>query len=476
MRYLNKLSLTAASFAAAVLTAAIPANTDAENAPGNADPPYFTKYVGVWGDNANNTIDYLNSIDDAWAPMEIPFPIVAYGKSTSSVWINMNGILSLDNPTTLGPTLPPQQLPVNSGDCGAGRGCLPNRAIAPYWRDMWIKPDSPGAQVGVLPHYPTDATRHFHILWFICDKEATGECGGFYTHARGNATRQVMLTYFEKDPGVFWITYPIGVKNITDAVVGFQNYPESIALTAAFVATVLGATLPASLAKRDHRASLDVWQRDKSVSDEYSYETDDAWAKVDLIFPMVLYNKTVATKNAWMSMNGIVSFDEPGSCSTVPNQARLPIGPNDHGDGKGCLPENSVAAYWQDLWMPPKTSALLGTYIWNVPSQPTKSRSMSFYWFVCDKVSTGRCGGFYTNPAGNATKEFSVGVYENEPNVIHFSYWTMDVNATLATIGVQSFPNYRQYIYDESPSANPLSTCFRIDTASNTLEHEECQF
>ncbi|KAK6344244.1 hypothetical protein TWF696_007886 [Orbilia brochopaga] len=238
--------------------------------------------------------------------------------------------------------------------------------------------------------------------------------------------------------------------------------------------TLLGAALPDTLVKRDHSGYVDLWIRGKTFpNDDYSYRTDDAWGKIDLLFPITLYNRTVAPTNAWLSMNGILSFDEPTACSTVPNQPRLPADAN---NDNGCLPANAVAAYWQDLWMPPRSGTLKATYSWRIPSKPNKSRLMTFYWFVCDKVSGGECGGFYTQPAGNATKEFTVGFYENEPNVVHLSYWTADVIATAATMGVQSLPDYRQYVYEESPSPDPQTTCIRMDTAANTLEHETCLF
>ncbi|KAF3922672.1 hypothetical protein ABW21_db0203198 [Orbilia brochopaga] len=244
---------------------------------------------------------------------------------------------------------------------------------------------------------------------------------------------------------------------------------STIALTAvvSFTATVLGTALP---------GSYDIFYRSPDLpNDQYSYETDDAWGKIELLFPMVLYGKTVARKNAWMSMNGILSFDKPNTCSTVPNQPQLPVKQN-RPNSKGCLPAQSVAIYWQDMWMPPKTDTLSVSYEWVIPSKPNTSRTMTFYWYACDKLSKGKCNRDYPVPLDSQWKPTVMTYFEDEPNVLHIEYWFASINATTATMGVQVLPHYKQYIYNESPSSNPNGACIKIDTTKNSIEQEPCPF
>ncbi|KAF3909115.1 hypothetical protein ABW21_db0205922 [Orbilia brochopaga] len=232
--------------AATALGAALPR-------PGN-DPSNLTKYhqYGGYGDpskqslsklnrrdyvitndvywsNVNTTEEYSQATDDAWAEVQLEFPMTIFDKSSSKVYFSMNGLISLSNPGQIS-SLPPKNLPIDPANCGSS--CIPDNTLALLWQDLYIPPKTPDLGVNWVYHEPSTSApqlgHHYHIFWTVCqkgvpidkpDSEDAPPCG--------NATRTVQLNYYEKRPGMFYITWSDIPDDLKDPfIVGAQAYPK----------------------------------------------------------------------------------------------------------------------------------------------------------------------------------------------------------------------------------------------------------
>ncbi|KAJ6259102.1 hypothetical protein Dda_5999 [Drechslerella dactyloides] len=188
---------------------------------------------------------------------------------------------------------------------------------------------------------------------------------------------------------------------------------NSVALTATFAAAVLGAALPVAdptVAKRDHIESLDVWQA-VNATEEYSRETDDAWIKVDMKFPMTIFDKSDST--IYFSMNGLISLSKPGSERSLPSKECTL--------GSSCLPESTVALNWEDLYIKPKTGS--GTVTWTYHDATLRPEIREHYhmsWALCSKAASGGDGG--DNGCGAGARYFNLNYFKNQPGIFHISY------------------------------------------------------
>ncbi|KAK6336280.1 hypothetical protein TWF696_001842 [Orbilia brochopaga] len=248
---------------------------------------------------------------------------------------------------------------------------------------------------------------------------------------------------------------------------------DLVALITAFAATTFGAALPAgdptnSLDKRDTVESADIWKIDDDSTEEYSRETDDAWSKVELKFPMQIFDKSSTT--IWLSMNGLISLDEPSSNPSVPARD-FPIDPASCGLGTSCVSNNTVAVMWQDLYMPPigANGDLSVEWVHHYPSlSPEIGYHYHFIWSVCDKKTA--AGGIPTGmkKCGKASRLFVLNYYENQPGVFHMS-WNFDPDVTTSgVIGVQAYPKYMQIPLPENmPSEKYPYSCAILDTVKN---------
>ncbi|KAJ6257617.1 hypothetical protein Dda_7404 [Drechslerella dactyloides] len=250
----------------------------------------------------------------------------------------------------------------------------------------------------------------------------------------------------------------------------------AVSLTAAFVATAFGAALPLvdppkSLEKRDYVESYEVWEINDNSTEEYSRETDDAWSKVELKFPMTIFDKSSST--VWFSMNGLISLDEPSANPSIPTK-QLPIDPASCGLGSSCLPKNTLALMWQDLFMPIGVEGLAVEWIYHEPSlRPDIGHHYHIIFNVCDKKAVLSDGiPKETKKCGKATRFFGLNYYENKPGVFHIS-WHFDKEVTNpGVIGAQAYPKYIQVPYpgniDLPDNPDYYVSCIILDTVKGT--------
>ncbi|KAK6518963.1 hypothetical protein TWF281_003653 [Arthrobotrys megalospora] len=159
-------------------------------------------YYPLWLGNTTFTAQDSHQTDDAWIQKHLEFPLHIYGKTTSTVWISMNGILSLEPPpktdslTLLKNCNSPKQL------------CQLNNAIIPYGKDLFLKPKTSGIWVRWAFHIPAPNYNdpHHHVMWYICDKSP--QKGPFTDIAPcGSATRYFSITFHKLNPGVIILEY-----------------------------------------------------------------------------------------------------------------------------------------------------------------------------------------------------------------------------------------------------------------------------
>ncbi|KAK6355103.1 hypothetical protein TWF696_004227 [Orbilia brochopaga] len=226
---------------------------------------------------------------------------------------------------------------------------------------------------------------------------------------------------------------------------------KTIIFASMLVASVASAVLPTVRRDEDPPFHPDPswpkpWKKDllfanESTPDAYVKENDDTWIKLDLLFPIKIFDKT--SKVAYISVNGIFSIDEPvADQPSVPEQP-LPVDPAKCGTtpGAGCLPGTAIAAFWRDLQL--SNTGFYGTvvtmqYTYH-PGNVTPHYHI--YWALCDKavdmtpVKDTRCG--------KASRYVRMTFWQENPGVFMFEY-LMDMGSQdiQATYGVQSYPDY----------------------------------
>ncbi|KAF3910215.1 hypothetical protein ABW21_db0202449 [Orbilia brochopaga] len=225
---------------------------------------------------------------------------------------------------------------------------------------------------------------------------------------------------------------------------------HTVALTvgAAIAALVTAApTNPSSLQKRDYFEFVNVWDNRNDTSEAYSRSTDEAWARVDFRYPIQIFNTTSSV--AYISMDGLISFEEPSASASIPSQP-LPVDPNTCGEGRGCIARTALAALWTDLYIMPNPINLNNSKL-NVTSAYHErnhadgtTRYHTFRWWACDKAisSVSRSGG-----CGFGRRFVKVDYADNEPGVFKIvyagKYGAPSSDAKPAgVIGVQSYPHF----------------------------------
>ncbi|KAJ6261083.1 hypothetical protein Dda_3748 [Drechslerella dactyloides] len=181
---------------------------------------------------------YIIANDDTWIKLDLDFPIKIFDKTSTTAYISVNGIFSIDEPVAGQPSVPEQKLPVDPAKCGTtpGAGCLPGTAIAAFWRDLQLtNTGAYGTGLGwQYTYHPGNETPHYHIYWFLCDKAVSMAPIG--DTRCGKATRYIRMTFWQQNPGVFMFEYLMndGSEGV-DATMGVQSYPDYLSLTAAEV-------------------------------------------------------------------------------------------------------------------------------------------------------------------------------------------------------------------------------------------------
>ncbi|KAF3935144.1 hypothetical protein ABW20_dc0104102 [Dactylellina cionopaga] len=257
---------------------------------------------------------------------------------------------------------------------------------------------------------------------------------------------------------------------------------KEVALTIAFAATALGAVIPTventhSHKKRDHAESVDIWQTSKTATEEYSQKTDNEWKQVHLKFPMTIFNKSATY--VYFSMNGLISLDKPTKALSVPEKDFPIDSAVCNKAGSSCIPDNTVALLWQDLFMPKNGSYSVSWVYHDAVLAPQIRRHYHFTWSVCDKAgaltATGEC-------SPSATRFFQMNYYENAPGVFHILYYNAPKDSKLpGIVGAQSYPQYLQ-VQDIPHTVRPDEgfsiSCLILDTSSNTIKYptkyEDC--
>ncbi|EGX48805.1 hypothetical protein AOL_s00079g444 [Orbilia oligospora ATCC 24927] len=178
----------------AVVCTALPAKNQIR-AP--SDKGYF---YPIWLGNASFTDLDSRRTDDAWIRKDLEFPLRIYGKTTSVVWVSMNGILLLEEPKSDTLTVPPS--------CNSASLCPLNNAIIAYGSDLVMKARTSGLWVRWAYHIPAPNydDPHHHVMWYVCDKSAPR--GPFSAIAPcASATRYFSITFHKKSPGVIILEY-----------------------------------------------------------------------------------------------------------------------------------------------------------------------------------------------------------------------------------------------------------------------------
>ncbi|EPS38117.1 hypothetical protein H072_8168 [Dactylellina haptotyla CBS 200.50] len=103
------------------------------------DPPTSTPTM-ILGDTINGNVE---DIDDDWAPIDLPFPMILYNSTACALWVNVNGVLAFDHPHRRQSSSINTELPRNPfGKPPAGGNSqdffLPAFAICPLWQNLKI--------------------------------------------------------------------------------------------------------------------------------------------------------------------------------------------------------------------------------------------------------------------------------------------------------------------------------------------------
>ncbi|KAF3902555.1 hypothetical protein ABW21_db0206191 [Orbilia brochopaga] len=219
--------LFAASISAVVIPRAPQRNYDPNH------PEWPDRYKRwAWGPgNETLSADFVQQHDDFWLKLDLEFPITMFGKTSKVAWASVNGILTIDEPSKNGPSVPERPLPVDPADCSAtSGGCLPDTAILPLWRDMGLRAGLRKDELTILyafTYHPGLETPHYHIQWRFCDKNVSWEFDPGLFSPCGKAYRMFTMTFSQARPGWYNVLYQLNnaITSI-EGVIGMQSYSE----------------------------------------------------------------------------------------------------------------------------------------------------------------------------------------------------------------------------------------------------------
>ncbi|KAF3910769.1 hypothetical protein ABW20_dc0100959 [Dactylellina cionopaga] len=174
--------------------------------------------TNILGDAINGSPDYYQ---DEWASVTLPFPITIYSTTASTIWVSVNGVISLDPPPGSGsfinsalphnPSTPPPP-PYSAADAWLG-----TNAIAPLWMDLAIEYT---LHLGIWYTVTgTSPSRTLTIGWQVEPQNAISGFLFFYIFD---------VVYEEANPGIVkfeYITLPDGGVSAT---IGAQSYPSGL--------------------------------------------------------------------------------------------------------------------------------------------------------------------------------------------------------------------------------------------------------
>ncbi|KAK6336271.1 hypothetical protein TWF696_001833 [Orbilia brochopaga] len=220
---LLKAALTT-TFVTAALSAALPATHYNTRSLEKRD--YITQDT-TWSTNGRTTDEEASALDDAWTKYELEFPMTIYDKSSSTIWVSMNGLMCVDDPTGLGPSVPPRNLPVDPSNCNDG-GCIPNNCLALFWDDLYMpRTNHITYQLHWTYHIPNTTApeigEHYHILFRACSKTSLVGDVNPYDACPTDGVRTITMDLFAKQPGRFHIGY-VRMKDGVQGIIGAQSY------------------------------------------------------------------------------------------------------------------------------------------------------------------------------------------------------------------------------------------------------------
>ncbi|KAK6344374.1 hypothetical protein TWF696_008013 [Orbilia brochopaga] len=215
----------------------------------------------------------------------------------------------------------------------------------------------------------------------------------------------------------------------------------------------------------DKDVFLSMW----NMTEEYSVETDNKWVAVDTQFPVLLFKESSTTM--YISMNGLVSFTPPeDGCLSSSNRA-LPVGPSsDASQDPSCIPQNTVAAFWKDLWFPPNTIDLRVHWkLYDVVSG--NDNRYRIEWRTCDKASSSDNVPTAPTLSGASARAIQLSFYQSKPGLFYINYSGGTAkHLREATIGAQSYPDFVQVADIPESVTDATDVCVTLDTNKRTTE------
>jgi hypothetical protein len=154
--------------------------------------------------------------DDTYTSVSLPFPVSLYGQSSSTVWVDTNGVVTLVEPD--GSSWNASPIP------SAAEPDTPDAAVYPFWSDLVV--DSPASVLtGVVGSAPN---RQFVVewrnvrLWADPDRRMSFQVVFFETGAIAVAWDDLDGTFLERGGGAV-----VGIENAdgTEAVAFSQFHP-----------------------------------------------------------------------------------------------------------------------------------------------------------------------------------------------------------------------------------------------------------
>ncbi|KAF3923620.1 hypothetical protein ABW21_db0204555 [Orbilia brochopaga] len=178
-----------------------------------------------------DTTEDTRKTDDAWQRVDLRFPVSIYDQSSTTLWFSMNGLMCLNNPKGLGPSVPPRPFPFDPSKC-PGSGCIPDYCLAFLWDDFYL-PRGTAAygdyQVFYIYHEPeyvapANIGHHYHFYYDICyKKRSPGGADPYPATCAPGSTVGITLNIYEKQPGRFHISYR-GMEDSAPGIIGFQSF------------------------------------------------------------------------------------------------------------------------------------------------------------------------------------------------------------------------------------------------------------
>jgi hypothetical protein len=154
--------------------------------------------------------------DDTYTSVSLPFPVSLYGQSSSTVWVDTNGVVTLVEPD--GSSWNASPIP------SAAEPNTPDAAVYPFWSDLVV--DSPASVLtGVVGSAPD---RRFVVewrnvrFWADPDRRVSFQVVFFETGAIAVAWDDLDGTFLERGGGAV-----VGIENAdgTEAVAFSQFHP-----------------------------------------------------------------------------------------------------------------------------------------------------------------------------------------------------------------------------------------------------------